>query len=91
MEGAIRTPRVDTGPPIEWRSIRLAIDLTQRQMAELCCCSRSAIVKYENKQIGAPPAVVIFLRSALRYAKYAKMLKLANVPHPFPEDLKRLP
>ena len=72
-----------------WRELRKALDLTQRQMAIMLSCDETTIQRAESlTDHHCPrPGTVKLLRIYLQDPELKARLRIAGYPHPFPEDL----
>lgn len=75
----------------DWRRFRVALGLTQRDLAELLCISTRHVRRLETIPHHCPSAAsVMLLRAWLRHPEYRRRLEVADYAHPFPEDLEDL-
>lgn len=72
----------------DWRALRLALGLTQAQLAALLALSIRHVKRYESPGHHCPHgSTVLLLRAHLQRPELQERLRLAGVAHPFPEDL----
>lgn len=72
----------------DWRGLRLALELTHKQMAEILCIQERNVYQLEAGNYAAPSrASMMLLRAWLQHPEFRQRLKVKGHPHPFPEDL----
>lgn len=77
-------------PDIDWRGLRNAMGLTQRELADLLCVSRQEIANIEGGRRYPAASSLMLLRVWLTHPTYRERLAEADYPTPFPEDLHAL-
>jgi hypothetical protein len=68
---------------IDWRSVRLAVGVTQAELAAVVGVSRRELQRLEAGERGAGPGVLARLASFLTLRGPRARLKAAGVAHPF--------
>lgn len=72
---------------IDWRGLRRALGLTQREMAQLLCLSRQEVGNLERgHRRNVHAGTLMHLRAWLQSPELCERLRGARFPHPFPED-----
>lgn len=84
---AERKTRQPGQSPVDWRAIRLALGLRQRELAQLLYVSPPFVSQLESGTAKPSKQTLAILRSWLLTPEYRKRLADAGMAYPFPDDL----
>lgn len=66
----------------EIRALRKRLKLTQREFAELICCAKSTVERWETSKENITGPVVLLLQMLDRYTDYPKQLQIPKREYP---------
>lgn len=72
--------------PIDWRGLRTAIGMTQKEFADLLTIGVNTVRRYEAGSSRPRQSHITLLRVALSMPELMERRRAARFPHPFPED-----
>lgn len=80
--------RVRSEEKVEWRRIRLALGLSQKQLGEVLLMEQGPVSLLESGKRCPDRRTVHLLRTYLAIPLSQALLARYGVPHPWPEDIK---